>query len=137
MSTPTPVPQPAAPWYTSKVQLTQLSTAVFALIAVFPKIGQWLHLTSESDVSNAVSAIAGVAALLSPILGTIFRARSPLQPLTLTKAGADAHPQTQAAAFSHTVAQTQGGPGPASSGASPAPAPVLTVDKTKPWGVSK
>jgi len=136
-ATPTP-PAPAAAWYTSKVQITQIATTLFALVGAFPIIGKWLHLNSMTDALAAVSAVAALAAIVSPLVGTFIRARSPLQPLTLTKAGAEVHPQTQAAVFTAGLQPDQ-----ASAvqhpvaGYIPVTQPILKIDPTKPWGTSK
>ena len=78
------------PWYRSPVQIAQVATAISALVAVFPRVGIWLGLTSPTAITDAVTAIFGVIALVAPIVGTILRAKSNVQPLTLTQASADA-----------------------------------------------
>jgi hypothetical protein len=98
MSTPNPVPAPAAPWYTSKVQIAQITALVSAFVAISPKVGNALGLKTAADVQTAVEAIFGAIAVVAPLVGTIFRAKSPLQPLTLTQSAAAAHPATVAAA---------------------------------------
>lgn len=91
----------AAPWYTSKVQITQVVTLISALCAISPKVAKTFGLNSLTDIQTTVEAVFGTIAFLAPVIGTWFRAKSPLQPLTLTQAKADAHPATIAA-------QTQG-----------------------------
>jgi hypothetical protein len=71
----------AIPWYKSAQQIGLVTTAISAIIAMFPKAGQLLGLSSPTDVS---------------IIGTFIRARSTVQPLTLTQSGADIHPNTLA-----------------------------------------
>ena len=87
------------PWYKSPVQVAQVATAISALIAVFPRVGNWLGLTSPTAVNDAVTAVFGVIALVAPVVGTVLRAKSPIQPLTLTQTSADAKitPETAAA----------------------------------------
>jgi hypothetical protein len=93
---PTPVVAPAIPWYKSPQEIGLITTAVSALIALFPKVGQLLGLTSASDIATAVTNVFGVIALIAPVIGSIVRVNSKAQPLTLTQAGAEAHPNTQA-----------------------------------------
>lgn len=83
-------------WYKSPQQIGLVTTAISALIAVFPKLGQLLGWSSPGDVANGVTAIFGVIAVIAPVVGTFIRARSTVQPLTLTQAGADMHPNTLA-----------------------------------------
>lgn len=67
-----------------------------AVIALFPKVGQVLGLTSPGAISNAVTVTFGFITVIAPVFGSIMRARSKIQPLTLTQAGADVHPNTLA-----------------------------------------
>lgn len=102
MSTPVPIPTaPAIPWYQSPVQKAQIVAAVSAFIALFPKMGSFVGINTPTDVAPWVETVFGFITLLAPILGSIWRARSKLQPLTLTQANADAHPANQAAAASN------------------------------------
>jgi hypothetical protein len=96
MSTPIPVQSTgaAAPWYTSKVQIAQVVTLLSALTAMSPKIAATLGLTSLAAIQSTVEAVFGTIAFIAPLIGTWFRSKSPMQPLTLTQAGADAHPAT-------------------------------------------
>jgi hypothetical protein len=100
MSTPDPVPVAAAaiPWYQSRVQIAQVVSLVSAAIAMFPKVGTALGLTNLVAIQTAVETIFGTVALIAPLVGSIWRARSTLQPLTLTKAAAAVHPATIAVA---------------------------------------
>lgn len=84
----------AIPWYRSPQQIGLVTTAVSALIALFPKLGQLLGWTSPSDVASGVTAVFGVIAVIAPVIGTFIRAKSTVQPLTLTKASAEIHPNT-------------------------------------------
>jgi hypothetical protein len=99
----------AIPWYKSPQTLGLITTAVSAIVAAFPKIGQILGWSSPSDVSAAVSAAFGFVAIIAPIIGTIVRAKSTVQPLTLTQKGADVHPATVAANQPMSSWQTPGG----------------------------
>lgn len=86
----------AIPWYRSPVQIAQVTTVVSGIIALFPKVGQLLGWTTPGDISTGVTAIFGVIAVIAPIYGSIKRAKSPIQPLTLTQTAADIHPNTVA-----------------------------------------
>ena len=98
MNVPNPVTTVGAiPWYKSPTQIAMVSSAVSALIALFPRMGVWLHLTSPNDVVNAVTVIFGFIAVIAPVIGSVYRAKSSLQPLTLTAAAAAIHPSTIAA----------------------------------------
>jgi uncharacterized membrane protein len=88
---------PVIPWYKSSVQISQVTTMVSALMAMSPKLAAQLGLTTPANVQMAVEAFFGIVAFVAPIVGTFVRARSAIQPLTLTQARADAHPATQAA----------------------------------------
>jgi hypothetical protein len=117
----------AAPWYTSKVQITQIATILSALIAISPKLGTLLGLPTPGAVEAAVEAVFGGIAVVAPIIGSIFRAKSPLQPLTLTQAGADAHPATIAAEVAAAPPRVVL-PDPVTTHVAPIPG--------KPWGTS-
>ena len=86
----------AIPWYKSPQQIGLVTTAISALIAIFPKLGQELGWTSPSDVTNGVTQVFGVIAVIAPLVGALVRARSKIQPLTLTQSAADVHPNTLA-----------------------------------------
>jgi microcystin-dependent protein len=88
----------AIPWYKSPQTIGLVTTAVAALVALFPKVGQALGLTSPGAISTAVSNVAGFIALIAPIVGTVVRAKSKVQPVTLTQARADDNPATVVAA---------------------------------------
>jgi hypothetical protein len=93
----TPPNGAAAPWYESKVQIAQVTALVSALIAMFPKVGNYLGITTPSQVAPWVETIFSFIALAAPLIGAILRAKSNYQPLTLTRAAADNHPATIAA----------------------------------------
>ena len=82
----------AIPWYKSPQTIGLVTTAVSALIALFPKIGPAIGINSAADISTVVTNIFGTIAILAPIVGTIVRAKSTVQPITLTQSQADAHP---------------------------------------------
>jgi len=84
----------AIPWYRSPQQIGLVTTAVSALVAIFPKIGQLLGWSSPGDIANGVTAVFGAIAIIAPIIGTFIRAKSTVQPLTLTQAAAEVHPNT-------------------------------------------
>jgi hypothetical protein len=140
MSVPTPITDPitlpgaAAPWYTSSVQIAQVVTAVSALVAIFPKIASTFGLTSLDKIQATVTAVFGTIAFLAPIIGIAYRAVSKLQPLTLTKGSAEAHPATIAAVAAADVQRS------VSIAPEPEPAPVQAAAPAsipipgKPWG---
>lgn len=102
MNTPLPVPIPtvagaAVPWYQSPVQRAQVVAMVSALVALSPKLGKLIGVNTPADAAVWVETVFGFITLVAPIVGTIWRARSKLQPLTLTQAKADVHPATIAA----------------------------------------
>lgn len=84
----------AVPWYQSPVQIAQITTFVSAFIAMFPKIGDALGMKTSAEVNTAVTAVFGFIAVLAPIVGMVVRAKSKIQPLTLTQSKADSHPAT-------------------------------------------
>lgn len=86
----------AAPWYKSPVQIAQVTSLLSALVAMCPRVGVVLGLNSPNDVSNAVTTVFAFIAIAAPLVGTVLRARSTIQPLTLTQASADNHPATVA-----------------------------------------
>jgi hypothetical protein len=96
MTTATTLPT-AIPWYKSPQTIGLITTFVAAAIALFPKAGVLLGLTSPNEIQTAVSNAAGVVAVIAPFIGTIVRAKSTVQPITLTQAQADNHPVTLAA----------------------------------------
>lgn len=140
----------AIPWYKSPQTIGLITTFVAAAVALFPKAGAALGLTSPGAISTAVSNVAGVIALIAPVIGTIVRAKSTEQPITLTEAGAETHPATVTAEAvakvnaqnAHTAAlviANQQRRSAAAAGATDAP-PIQVaiqgpvVDPTKPWG---
>jgi hypothetical protein len=100
----------AVPWYQSPVQLAQTTAFVSAALALFPKIAASLGLETPDKVSNAVTVVFSCAAVVAPLLGMVLRAKSTIQPLTLTAAKADAHPATIAAAAKASAGTAPGGP---------------------------
>lgn len=87
----------AVPWYQSPVQISQVTTFVSAVIAMFPKWGAAIGLTTPETVNTAVTTTFGFIALVAPFVGMILRAKSKIQPLTINQAKADAHPATAVA----------------------------------------
>lgn len=87
MTTTDPDTVGAAPWYTSPVQISQITAAISGVLTVFPQLANLVGLTDTTKITAAVTVVAAVA-------GAIFRARSKIQPLTLTQAKADNHPAT-------------------------------------------
>lgn len=122
--TPDPAPAPAAAWYTSPVQLAQVTSLMATAVALFPNVAARFGLKTSDDVQHLVALIAGVAGFAVNVYGIYKRAQSKLQPLALTQAKADAHPANVAAAATAVVAE-----------AAKQPAPV-TIQPTPgtPWG---
>jgi hypothetical protein len=85
---------PAVPWYQSPVQIAQLTTAVTALAAVSPKVAAFLGLTTPDAINTTVQNVCGGVSFLALLYGIFKRAKSPIQPLTLTQARADTHAAT-------------------------------------------
>ena len=84
----------AAPWYQSPVQITQITTFISAVIAMFPKWGVAMGLETPEKINTAVTATFGFIAVIAPFVGMVLRAKSTIQPLTLTQGKADIHPAT-------------------------------------------
>lgn len=94
-----PDPTPAViPWYQSPVLISQIVTFISAATAIAPKAATTLGWTSTDAISQSITAVFGVVALVATAYGTFKRATAKAQPLTLTQAGADNHPATIAAA---------------------------------------
>lgn len=86
----------AAPWYTNPVQIAQVTAFITASIAFAPGIAGKLGITA-ANAPGAVNYAFGAVAMLATIFGVIKKAYSAINPLTLTAAGAAAHPATAAA----------------------------------------
>jgi hypothetical protein len=86
----------AIPWYKSPQQIMHVTTAVSALLALSPKaaaaIGAFLgiDLSTPANVQVAVEALFGFIAIVAPSVGAWLRARSKVQPLTISQKKADA-----------------------------------------------
>jgi hypothetical protein len=78
------------PWYKSPQQISHVTAAVSALIALSPKVAALLGNPAPEAVSMAVGGLFGFIAFLAPTVGAIFRAKSKVQPLVLTQKKADA-----------------------------------------------
>lgn len=85
----------AVPWYQSPVMKAQIVTAVMVLGAMAPKAATALGLTSETQISAVVEGVCAAVSFVSLFYGMVKRAKSPLQPLKVSKAAADAHNQSQ------------------------------------------
>jgi hypothetical protein len=86
----------AIPWYRSPVMISQVVSFISALTAIAPKLTNAVGLTSPDAITQTVTAVFGVITLVSTTYGAVKRARSTIQPITLTQAAADVHPQTLA-----------------------------------------
>jgi hypothetical protein len=90
---------PAIPWYQSPQLIGLITTIVSAAIAIYgPKLN-----ISSTDITTVVTDIFGVIALIAPIIGTVLRIKSTVQPVTLTQAAADVHPNTIASGITQHV----------------------------------
>lgn len=123
----------AIPWYKSPQTIGLITTFIAAGIALFPKVGAKFGLTSPDAISAAVQNIFAGISVVAPMIGVIVRSMQKTgQPITLTQAGADAHPATlaaQAAAVSAAL------PAPVETvAATTAVAAPLTPIPGKPWG---
>jgi len=88
----------AIPFYKSPQEIGLVTTVLSGLIALFPRIGAALGHPTQAETALLVQNVFGTIALLAPLVLAIHRARSPLQPLTLTPAAAEVHPATLTAA---------------------------------------
>jgi hypothetical protein len=86
------------------VQIAQVATFLSAAIALFPKLGTYLGITTPADVTNFVQTAFGAIAMVAPIVGGVLRANSTIQPLTLSQTAADNHPATAMAKSEGTKA---------------------------------
>lgn len=84
----------AIPFYKSPQTLGLITTFVSLSIAAFPKLGVGLGLTSPDTISAAVQNVMEVIGLVAAGLGTVYRVKSDVQPITLTQAAANVHPAT-------------------------------------------
>jgi hypothetical protein len=122
----------AIPFYKSPQTLGLITTFIAAAVALFPKAGAALGLTSSTAISTAVSNVAGLIAMIAPVVGTVVRAKQTSgQPITLTQTAADNHPATLAAEAAAIA--------PMSAPFNPnitAPVPIkpLTPVAGHPWG---
>src|ERR1700679_2364747 len=129
--TPTPVTAGAIAWYRSPQQIGLVTTAVSAAIALFPKLGQALGLSSATAVSDAVTNIFGVIALVAPVVGSFIRAKSKVQPLTLTQARANTNSDTVAVVQTQTAMKAAGIPTAVETQAKIDAAPIVTPSGNK------
>jgi hypothetical protein len=97
----------AIPFYKSPVEMGLATTALAAVIAMFPKLGNLLGVHTTDDATALVKSIFGVLAFVVPIVVGIIHWRSSLRPLTVTAAAAAAHPATAAAVKIQTAVITQ------------------------------
>ncbi len=86
----------AIPWYKSPVQIANVAAFISAIIAMFPEVGKTMGLETPTQVSTAVTTVFAVIAIVAPAVGGFLRAKSKVQPLTMTAAKAEAHPNTVA-----------------------------------------
>ncbi len=86
----------AIPWYKSPVQIANVTAFISAIIALFPEVGKKLGMSTPTDVSTAVTTIFAFIAIAAPAVGGILRAKSKVQPLTMTAKQAEVHPNTVA-----------------------------------------
>jgi hypothetical protein len=90
MTEPQPL-LPAAPWYTSEVQVRAVVAAAAQLISILLRIvGKYTELSITTDMVDAIVAdvTQGVAVVFG-VLAITKRQSSQVAPLTLTQKGAD------------------------------------------------
>lgn len=93
----------AVPWYQSPVMISQVTSLISAAIALFPKWGEALGMKSAEQVNSTVTTVFAFIAVAAPVVGSILRVKSKIQPLTLTPTGAANHPATAVAAAKGVV----------------------------------
>lgn len=132
----------AIPFYKSPQTLGLITTFIAAAVALFPKAGVALGLTSPGAIETAVTNLAGVIALIAPLVGSILRVNSKEQPVTLTQTSADNHPATiQAnaeittnAQNAHTAALVIAAQRRKAATSVPLPLSPVPINPGKPWG---
>jgi hypothetical protein len=87
-----PLPGVSAVWTASPVQISQAISAGTAALALFPKALAVFGIKTPADVALGVELVFGIATLVAPIVGMVWRAASRLQPLTWSKKAAAAAP---------------------------------------------
>ena len=78
----------ALPWYRSPVYVGIVTTIVSGLLSLIGKA----DLFPVEMVNTAIEAVFGLIAAVALLVAERKRRKSSLQPITLTKAGADAVP---------------------------------------------
>ena len=82
---------PAAPWYTSEVQVRAVIAALAQLVSIALRIvGKYTELSITTDMVDAIVAdvTQGVAVVFG-VLAVTKRQTSAVAPLTMTRKGAD------------------------------------------------
>lgn len=82
----------ALPFYKSPVYMGAVVTILSTLASLAPKTFAALGLTSPGAISHTVDIVFQLIALVAAAFTAYKRSQSPIQPLTLTQAGADVHP---------------------------------------------
>lgn len=97
MNSPDPVPQqpvlPAAPWYTSEVQVRAVIALAAQLLSIGLRVLQHfgVHLESSSvDLDMVVADVSQGIAIVFAVLAIVKRQQSPVAPLTITAKAAEA-----------------------------------------------
>lgn len=80
----------ALPWYRSPTYIGAVVTVLSTLASLAPKLFAAVGLTDPAMINTAVQAGFQVIALIAGIFTAVARAKSTVQPLTATKAGAEA-----------------------------------------------
>jgi hypothetical protein len=90
MTEPQPL-LPAAPWYTSEVQVRGVIAAAAQLVSIVLRIvGRYTELSVTTDMIDAITAdVTQGLAVVFAVLALTKRQSSPVAPLTLTAKGAE------------------------------------------------
>jgi len=80
----------AIPWYQSPTMIGAVVTIASTLASLMPKAAAVLGWTDPSKINSDVTAGFTVIALIAGAFTAYKRAKSTVQPLTATQAGADA-----------------------------------------------
>lgn len=86
----------AIPWYQSKVYIGALVTLLSSLASLAPKLFIAMGLATPDAITTFVNAAFQIIAVVAGMYTLVKRKNSPIQPLTLTKAAAEIHPNTVA-----------------------------------------
>lgn len=83
----TPPVLPATPWYESEVQVRAVVALAFQAISIFARYVPMPWLANHMD--QVVADVSQIVAIAFGVLAITKRQQSSIQPLTLTRAGAE------------------------------------------------